>query len=488
MNKLRQTSFRTLTLLLCLIAMGAYGQKQTKTFKETFNVSADAVLDINTSHADIEFETWSKNEVAIEAIIEIEDASDDEAKAYFENSGFEILGNSTKVSITTGSKNIGLWPHALGDAKNFHIEIPEFPEVHAFTFDFDFEELSNMPIPPIPAIAEFDHEAFKKDGQEYLKNWQKKFAESYDKEHIKKLEEWAKQMEKKQDKMAERRAKLMEERAELQEKRAEKRIERREKLAEVREKRMEAYKARRDKLVEKRRLKISNDSPNIFFFDSDEEGKPSIFYSAWDGLHKNYKVKKTIKVKMPKGMKIKMNVRHGEVKLAENTKNINATLSHSSLWAATIEGDKTSINASYSPVSVQNWNYGQLKAKYSENVNLKEVLYLKLNAISSDVTIDRLVNSAFIQNDFGPIEIKSVSNNFKDLDVTLQNAELNCTTPDVPFTIYVNGTSSQLTSPAHITLDRTKNHNNTVHRGYFKNKNGERSIVINSKYSEVVLE
>ena len=68
-----------------------------------------------------------------------------------------------------------------------------------------------------------------------------------------------------------------------------------------------------------------------------------------------------------------MNVRHGEVKLAENTKNLNATLSHSSLWATTIDGDETNILASYSPVEVKNWNYGQLETKYSKDINLAEV-------------------------------------------------------------------------------------------------------------------
>ncbi len=70
-----------------------------------------------------------------------------------------------------------------------------------------------------------------------------------------------------------------------------------------------------------------------------------------------------------------MNVRHGEVKLAENTNNIDATLSHASLLAATIDGDKTMVMASYSPVSVEKWNYGQLHTDYSENVDLKEVKF-----------------------------------------------------------------------------------------------------------------
>ena len=182
-----------------------------------------------------------------------------------------------------------------------------------------------------------------------------------------------------------------------------------------------------------------------------------------------------------------MNVRHGEVKLAENTKNLRATLSHASLLAATIDGDKTTIKASYTPVSVQKWNYGQLQANYSELVNLKEVLNLRMNATSSHVVIDHLVNSAFINNNFGPLKINSVSKNFTDINISLQNAELDCKTPNTPFTIYINGTSSKLSSPTSIILDRTKNHNTIVHKGYHINKNQDRSIAISSDYSEVVL-
>lgn len=488
MNSSRQTPFKVLTVLLCLIAIGVNAQKKTKNFKETFIVSSDALLDINTSHADLEFETWSKNVVEIEAFIEIEDVTDEEAEEYFENSGFEIFGNSKKVSVATASKNREPWSNVLGDVKNFHIEIPELPEVNAYSFDFDFEELKDMPLPPVPAIADFDHKAFKKDGDQYLKQWKKEFDENYDEEHLKRLEEWAKRMEEKREKIAQKREEMMEKRTEMHEKRVEKLAERQQKRVEAQIELQAAQNERRERHFEMRSSsRFGKDSTNIFFFDR-EEGKPNIFYGSSDGLHKNYKVKKTIKVRMPKGLKIKMNVRHGEVKLAENTLNINATLSHSSLWATTIDGDKTTIDASYSPISIQNWNYGQLQAKYSENVALKEVLNLRLNATSSNVTIDRLINGAFIKNDFGPIQIKSISSNFKVLDIALQNAELDCKIPDVPFTIYVNGTSSKLTSPANISLDRTKNHNNTVHRGFFKRKSAEGAIVINSKYSDVVLE
>jgi len=46
-----------MVMLLCLITIGAFGQKQTRTFNETFTVADESVLDVNTSHTDIEIET-----------------------------------------------------------------------------------------------------------------------------------------------------------------------------------------------------------------------------------------------------------------------------------------------------------------------------------------------------------------------------------------------------------------------------------------------
>ena len=252
----------------------------------------------------------------------------------------------------------------------------------------------------------------------------------------------------------EEQAKAMEKRAEAMEKRAEEMAERREHLLERHEK---------------------------------DRNEANIFYYSTQGENRKYKIKKTIKIKMPKGTKIKMNVRHGEVKLAGNTKNINARLSYSTLLADSIDGDQTIITTSYSPISVQKWNYGLLQADYSENIDLNEVLNLRLSTTSSDVTINKLLESVVINSKMGPLKIHSVSKNFKDIDISLQNAELTCGLPEAAFNIEVDGTMSKLTTPASLRLDRTKLNNTTIHRGYNLNVKSDKSIVINSKYSEVIL-
>ncbi len=487
-----QISFKCIVLALCLISMGAYGQKQTKTYKENFMVTDATVLDINTSHADIEFETWDKPQIQIEATIELEGVSAKEAESYFMHDGIEIVGNSTKVAISTGSDNTWFFKHGAGEVNgpdfNFNFEMPELSSMHMDSLLWEIEvlpELAEMPpmpsMPPMPAM-EFDYEAYKKDGGKYLKKWQKQFSKGFNKDYEVRMEEWSAKMDAKRAEIGEKREILREKRMESREKMLEQREEQRARLMEQHEGDREKARAehRKDVLIQR-------NAANNFYLDSLSQG-PNFFYLSRNSENKNYKVKKTIKIKMPKATKIQMNVRHGEVKLAENTKNLNATLTYATLLASTIDGDATNISVSYSPMTVQKWNYGQLKANYSESVDLKEVLNLRLSATSSDVVIDHLTNSAYIVNDLGPLHIKSISKDFKALDIIMKNAELACKLPSSSFNVYVNGINSEFSSPESLTMVSTTNLNSFVNKGYHLNKNSERSITINAKYSDVVLE
>ena len=476
--------FNLITMIISLLTVGVYGQKQSKTFNEVFNVNAETVLDINTTNADIEFETWDKDQIAIEAIISLDGASAEEAAEFFEEGGIEIVGNSQKIEITTGGQNTWFFNHSTGGLHDFNIEIPDFhfempempeiPEIEAFHF-----EMADLPpMPPVPAV-EFDYEAYKKDGEKYLKKWQKKFDKGFDKEYQKKMEAWSAKMEIKREAMEKRHREIEQKHEERMEKRLEAQERRLAAQAEVMEKRAEE--------IEKRAEERERKREKLFEEQENHENDSNIFYYSTGGENKKFKIKKSIKVKMPKGTKIKMNVRHGEVKLAGNTKNINARLTYSTLLAATIDGDQTTIITSYSPVSIQKWNYGLLQADYSENVDLNEVLNLRLSTTSSDVTINKLMESAVINNKMGPLRINSISKNFREIDVSLQNAEMTFYLPEAAFNIEVDGTMSKLTTPASLKLDRTKHNNKTIHTGYNLNNNSGKIIVVNSKYSDVVL-
>ncbi|MGX1929486.1 hypothetical protein [Flagellimonas sp. 2504JD4-2] len=484
MNRKPQILFNV--FLFGLMGIACQAQEKSKTYKETFNVNEETVLNIDTSHADIEFETWDKNQVEITAVVELEGATDEEAETYFERDVIKILGNSKEIEIKTLGNSFSIFS---GDTfeHTFDFVAPDVSFVQPLLENMEIPELPELPevfvipeMPPLPPIphTNFDYDAYKKDGDKYLKEWKKDFDKNFDKKYQKRFEEWSKKMEEMAEEREEQREQLREQRVKIREQVQAIREEARAKRDELR--------AERDELREERnREREKNRAERIFRLQSGDDS--NIFYFSSDGENKKYKVKKHIKIKMPKSVKLKMNVRHGEVKLAANTKNIKASLSYASLLASTIDGDRTDIRVSYSPVVVQKWNYGQLKADYSDHIDLKEVGELTLNSVSSTVTIDRLKNKAYVINSLGELQINSVSNDFSNIDITVENGEVDFTIPSVPFSIYVKETTSNLKFPKVLAIGSSKNYSTNVHEGYHINNETNKSVNINSKYSEVVL-
>lgn len=470
------------SLALALLTFGTgFSQEKTKTYKEVFNVGEDAVLELNTSHADIEFETWDRDQVEIVATVTLEGASDEEADDYFASNPFKMVGNSREIEVSTSDRNS--WNFVVGDMDfdfNFDvepffldIEIPDLPELMV---------IPEMPIlPPMPPIPHtgFDYGRYKEEGESYLREWKEEFEEGFGEEYKERMEEWGKIVEERAKAWKERNAERLEERERRWEERAEEMEKRREEMERRREeieRKREEAREERERIVEKRSFRISRD-----------DDQPNIFYYSSDGENKKYKVKKSIKIKMPKSVRLKMNVKHGEVKLAATTRDINASLRYASLLASTIEGNNTRINASYSPVVVTRWNYGQLKTDYSERVNLKEVGELRLNSVSSNIIIDKLNSKAFVTANLGKLAINAINPGFSDVEVFVKNGEVMCKVPDTPVSFYLNGTKSTIDYPADVQMNRLKEFDNVILKGFKVKDNSGKVITINSKYSDVVL-
>ncbi|MEZ4970330.1 MAG: hypothetical protein R2814_11885 [Flavobacteriaceae bacterium] len=287
-----------------------WGQKKTKTFHENFNVSDEVVLEVNTSYADIEFETWNKDQVDILAVVELEDVSEEEADRYFKREPVKIVGNSKNISISTVSGHREFLAYNTEDidididfldqingAEGAHtiaplVELPELPEM--------------MEMPPLPPmnIKPFDYEAYKKDGEAYLKEWKKEFDKGFGKDYERKMEEWSRRMDIKH-------AEIDNRRKEIEKKREQAHQDRLQRLREMQSQRMEIKNDRKAIAIKVDSAK--GRSSEIIVLDLDHQKAPNVFYSIKKGGDKNLKVKKTIKIKLPKSTKIKMNVRHGEV-------------------------------------------------------------------------------------------------------------------------------------------------------------------------------
>ncbi|MCM5661642.1 hypothetical protein [Galbibacter mesophilus] len=489
MKNLQHKMYRFIAVML-LTSAGMYAQTETKTYKESFNVNDDVVVDVNTSYADVTFDTWNKNKVEIEAIIEVEGLSKEDAAAYFKKWGFTAQGNSNKVTIKTSSGS--RWGHGkdvvfVTDSDNMVFAFNDSIHMAPMPPMPPLPEMDSLiiipPMPPMPPLPfdfdnfSFDYEAYKKEGDAYLEKWKKQFNESFDEEVKANLEEWKKEVKEHQTEWQVVRKEMVKEREQMQKEREKQRIEIRKIQKEAHKAAREAHAAARETQAKIMRWNVApgGQSPNVFFYDSSKDDK-------------NVKVKKTIKIKIPKGAKLKMNVRHGEVTLAENYSNINATLSYTRLHAPMVTGESSFIEASYSPLVVERWNKGELKANYAEAINLKQVKSIKLTSKSSNVVIENLTGDAIINGSFGDLSVGAVSNDFSNLNIVLDNSDAKLSLPKTAFTFYSNASNSSIKYPKSLILKVSKQYNNEVANGYFSQKNSNRTINLVANFSNVVLQ
>jgi hypothetical protein len=476
-------------------------QKLTKT-AQSIDVNKDVTINLNTSYTNIVFDTWNKSTVEIEAYIEGEKLSGDALKKALKDWQITVDASKSVVSISTKGGDSNPWFHSINGHAN--------DAVHAVLKELKFE-LADLPplpeLPPIPALPmmpelpelpnlpegisnmQFDYDAYQKDGEKYLKEYSKTFESKYGKDYAKNMEKWGekfgkewgekygKEMEawakkfegkwgeeygKKMEAWGEQFAKRMEQQAERLEQQQERMAAEHEKHAQIREKHMqerEKHMQEREKLAGERRVlieKMVNEKSNT-------------------------NVKKTIKIKMPKGAKLKVNVRYGEIEFAANIDNLEANLAYTKFTAQSINGSSTSINASYSPIHVAYWNLGQLNLNYTENVKLSNVKQLILNSNSSNITINNLLGTAIINGNIGDLKILKIDDAFTNLNIILENSNAIISLPKAAYSLQYKGNHSRFSHPK-----KSSKETSTIFST--GSLSSGKNIVVNAKYSNLTFQ
>ncbi|ULC58541.1 hypothetical protein MBM09_11490 [Flaviramulus sp. BrNp1-15] len=514
---------------LCfLITGGLIAQQKLNKVSQSIKVDKDVVIDLNTSHTNIIIDTWNKSTVEIEAYIEGEKLSKEELEDALKSWDVDIDASTNEVSIRTRGGGSTLWAYRTSDKgdneavnamlKELKFEIADLPEMN-FDFHFEMPEIAEMPeFPELPELPEgvgaivFDYEAYKKDGDKYLEEYSKRFESLYGEDYAKKMEawgekfgkewgekygkqmeEWAKKFEeqmnseeyakkmeawgekfgedyaKKMEAWGERYAAQMERQAERIEAQVERTQAQKERLQNMHEKRAEIHKKmakEREKRAKERSILAKERQKKVEKLFDDKS---------------NNNVKKTIKIKMPKGAKLKVNVRHGEIEFAANIDNLKADLSYSKFTAHSVNGGSTSINASYSPVYVTNWNLGELNLNYVKAAELKNVKHLVLNTTSSNIDIANLSGSAVIDSNIGDLNILNIEDTFNNLNIILQNNDVVIKLPKVLYNFQYKGTRSRFSYPE-------KSSNSNVSNFSSGDLASGKSIVVNAKYSNVTMQ
>ncbi|WP_432409949.1 hypothetical protein [Rasiella sp. SM2506] len=512
-------------------------------YKESFTVGEEAVVFVNTSHTNVIFETWNKDKVEVEAFVEGATLSEKEKKEIFDNWKFDVLGNSKKVTITSNSGS--LWGdfetmgslnsldnlgnvvnmsslealkglEGLGDlgdvfTADWNINVPEIPEMEAmpqwpfgkqntilkkgeaytrynykdkvsFTFDRDVYEQDkkayvaklNNKYNAKATVAETDtwlknldnwSEVFEKRMEAWGENFGKSFEANFGPNFEKKMEAWG------------------------------------EKFGEQFGKQMEAWGENFGKDMEEWGAQFGKDADKwAKQFDGnynkeevvDENGnKTTIIRTNKNTNSKDNKIykkaRKTIIIRMPKNTKTDINVRHGEIKMADVT-NVRATLNYAALTANSIDGGQTRINAAYAPVQVNYWGDGVLSVQYVDSCTLNSVGKINLQTNSSKVVINELKNEAYIKGFIGSLFINKVSSNFKSIDVVLDDTNAIIEMPSSPFTFFFNGRKSTLFYPKSLVTTNSKEYGRVLVKGFNKNKDATGSLTINANYSNLKLQ
>lgn len=524
-----------------------------ESYKESFDVGKDVLVEVNTSHTNVIFETWAKNKVEVEAYVDDKSLSKDERQKVMDNWDLDVLGNSKKIVVRSNEGSLWGGIESMGNLKslhrlkdmptlklealeglkglealkelgnmNFNIEVPETPELEQFpiwpfsgerpnfkegnsynyyhqsnkrshTFDRGeymqnkqkYVDKLNKKYDSSVSVRETDQwledvdqwaENVEETMEEWGENFGRQFEQKFGPEFEKKMEKWGeefgKSMEKWGEEFGEQFGKEMEKWGEEFGRDMEKWAEQFEKDAEKWSEEMERQGYNYNKQVQTD--PFGNKSVII-----QGGGKGSLFD---DGA---VKAKKTIIIRLPKGTKTDINVRHGEVKMADAS-NIKATLNYAKLTANSIDGGETLINAAYAPVHINNWRNGLLEVKYVNDCKLNRVDRINLQANSSNVNILTVSKEAFLSGSFGNLFINEIANDFETVDITLENTDANLNLPSSNFNFYYNGKKSRFMIPSSLKITtNNKSDSRSLVKGYYGSNNSNRSVTINASYSNI---
>ncbi|MEZ4803730.1 MAG: hypothetical protein R2797_13235 [Gelidibacter sp.] len=511
-----------LFILLLMGTLSATAQQKLTKFTKSVNANKEVKINLNTSHTNIEVDTWNKDLVEVEAYIEGEKMSKEDLEKELKNWNITLNGSGDEVTIE--SKGIGNSWNVVGGDYDFDFnfdtdamrelefelaplpDMPPIPGIPALPEMPVFPEMPGMPVmPPMPELPElpkgigavnFDYDAYKKDGEKYLEKWSKEFEDAYGKEYKEKMKAWGREFGKTDfkeysKKMEEWGEKFGKEYGEKFGKDYEKKMEEwgkkfEETWGKEYEKKMEAWGEKYGKQMEERaqameaRQEAMRDRQD-HMRDRQEhlaERRAEIAKRIEEKV--NTKVKKTIKIKMPKKAKLNMNVRHGELKFASVLYNVRGDISHSALTATNIDGSKTSINVSYSPVLITNWNLGELKLNFVDNAQIANVNRLVLSSNSSNIDINSLAGNAVIDGSFGELAVNTILPTFNNLNIVLENSEAFVMLPKTDYNLQYKGSRSKLKHPKNKTITASTFSTGDMTSG--------KTIVVNAKFSEVTMQ
>ncbi len=489
--------------LLVLLTLSVQAQKIDKKITEKFKVNSDATIVINATHTDVDIETWNKNEVSIEAVMEIEGVSEKEAEEIFKKWNFEALGNKNKVKIVSLSNNFGFdfkFDFDFPDIEVQGIDMPDLSGLAGLAVLAELPEMPELPeimeMPEMDFDVEFDFDAYKKDST-YLKgykmrvakqvtkfkesDWKKKYdsVRNSDEYKLKIIEfkkatkEMAKEM--KEFKESKEFKRTMEE---------SKRV-----VEQVRKEMLNNKELMRDQM---KVVKEASKKAMEMVQKMKEEGKlhngENVYFLHKDSENSKIKIKKHLKIKVPKNATFDLNVRHGKLNVPKSNKKMTANISYGNFIGGIISGEKNELEISNSPVDIQSVNSGNITLNNVPNATFGTCSNSNLFANSSEVFIEEIGNDVALSQKFGNLEIKKIAPDFKLVNIILDYAKANLNFSNADYVYQINSKNSTLQLLDELTEVKSKTTDGVkIIEGFLNDKSAQNKVLITGVYSTVIL-
>ena len=494
-----------ISVFLMLVTGVVTAQKYDKKFNENFKTNNDVVVNINATNATIDVTTWNKNEVVVEAIIEVEGLDKNEAQKYLSKWKFEALGNKSKVKINATNSNM----HSLGNDNIVFFNPSKNSESNVYHYSKDANDVIVLPelptiiIPEIDEIEipeinfeelitgldyiEFDFDKYAKDGKNYFFQWKdgvnditiksKKEWEAFKKS--KKYKKFKKAQEKSKDELKENM----------------KRFEREKKVELIKLKREVLKKkadAKRQQLIKKREAQRYNLEIKREALKKAQEAlkNTKLDFVFWNKSGtvtvngKKVKITKKITIKVPKNATFDLNTRHCKVKLPKTK--ASGKVSYGTFNADVLSGGE--LNISYSPVIINSLNTTDLFLNNVTDAHIASVANTKISSTSSEVVLVNVYKNVEVNSEFGGLKINKIHPNYHTFKVDLNSSEA---------LINIANINKKL---AHVIEDKSRNHphkpaikfsindSKKEVNGNFSISTEDNMLKIIGKYSQLVLQ
>jgi hypothetical protein len=489
---MRVFKYKALAIVL-LLGINLKAQTFDKKINENFIVNSDVELVVNTTNTDVTIETWNKNEVSIVAVMEVEGVSKEEATKIIKKWEFEALANKNTVKISSLAENFNF---------NFNFEFPEIeiPDIDIPEITIVMPEMPPMPEMPEIKEIEFDYEAYKTDST-YLKRYKKEVAAQVEKF---KNSDWKQQMDSMRNSEEYKRA--MEEI-----KQASKELTNQMKEWQNSEEYLQALQAAKS-AAEEARLEILENTELLKqqneiakeaaknamemvkkmkengTFDSIQNFSENIYYNYYNSENSKVKIKKYIKIMVPKNATFELNVRGGKLTVPDSNKKMSATISYGNFVGGTIVGTNNKLVISNSPTVINSIEAANISLKNVSNALFGTFSNGSVFSNYSTLVIKNVGANVSLSNKFGDLEILDSKESFATLNLILDSTKATINLSKSTYEFQLNNKKSKIDFPNSFTIVSKENIDRIqIIKGYEKEKNSLNKLLLTSVYSSVKL-